>query len=336
MSAKMRAVAVGGPGHGGPELLYVADDVPKPELKPGHLLVKVKATAINRADTSQRAGRYPPPPGESTVLGLEMAGVVEAVGEGPTAFKPGDRVCALLGSGGYAEYCVIHQDTAIHIPEGMSFEDAAAIPEAFLTAYQALVWIGGLAANKRVLIHAGASGVGTSAIQLAKQFDNTQVIITASKDKLDICRQLGADEAVDRNENEGKWVDKVLALTGGKGVDILIDFVGSSYWEQNLAALSMDGTMVILALMGGAQIPSCDISPILFRRLNIRGSTLRARPLEYKVRLTKEFEAFAMDRFKDGRLKVLVTKTFPWEQVGDAHRFIESNQSVGKIVLNGM
>ncbi|ELR21499.1 tumor protein p53 inducible protein 3, putative [Acanthamoeba castellanii str. Neff] len=301
--ATMRAVSVGEPGHGGPELLYVADDVPRPELKPAHLLVKIKATALNRADTVQRLGKYPPPPGESTVLGLEMAGVVEEVGEGVTSFKAGDRVCALLGGGGYAEYCVIHQDTAMHIPENLSFEEAAAIPEAFLTAYQALVWIGGLAANKRVLIHAG-------------------VIITASKDKLSFCHELGADETIDRNENEGKWVDKVLSLTGGKGVDVIIDFVGASYWEQNLAALAMDGTMVMLAFLSGSQIPSCDIAAILRKRLNIRGSTLRARSLDYKVKLTKlhdmgqEFEAFAMDKFKEG--------------------YMESNQSVGKIVLNGM
>jgi putative PIG3 family NAD(P)H quinone oxidoreductase len=311
----------------------VADDVPRPELKHAYLLVKI--TALNHAHTGQQLPKYPPPQGDPAVLGLEMAGVVEEVGEGVTSFKAGDRVCALLG-GGLAEYCVIHQDTAMHIPENLSFEEAAAIPEAFLTAYQALVWIGGLAANKRVLIHAGASGVGTSAIQLAKLFDNIQVIITASKDKLSFCHELGADETIDRNENEGKWVDKVLSLTGGKGVDIIIDFVGASYWEQNLAALAMDGTMVMLAFLSGSQIPSCDIAAILRKRLNIRGSTLRARSLDYKVKLTKEFEAFAMDKFQEGWLKALITKTFSWEHVADAHRYMESNQSVGKIVLNGM
>jgi len=262
--------------------------------------------------------------------------VVEELGPQVTAVKKGDRICALLGSGGYAEYCVIHEDMAMHIPESMTFEEAAGIPEAFLTAWQSLRWLAGLDANKKVLIHAGASGVGTSAIQIAKQFEHTTVIITASKEKLDFCKQLGADFQIDRSENDGNWVGKVMEATGGSGVDIIIDFVGSTYWDQNLAALALDGTMVILSFLGGSQVQGSDISAILRKRLTIRGSTLRNRPLEYKIKLTKDFEAFAMEKFKAKRMKALITKTFSWEHVADAHRFLESNQSVGKVVLNGM
>ncbi|ELR15857.1 zincbinding dehydrogenase family oxidoreductase [Acanthamoeba castellanii str. Neff] len=297
MSSKtMRAVSVGEPG-------TVADDVPRPELKHAYLLVKI--TALNHAHTGQQLPKYPPPQGDPAVLGLEMAGVVEEVGEGVTSFKAGDRVCALLG-GGLAEYCVIHQDTAMHIPENLSDEEAAAIPEVFLTAYQALVWIGGLEANKRVLIHAG-------------------VIITALKDKLSFCHEVGADETIDLRENEGRWADKVLSLTGGKGVDIIIDVVGAPFWEQNLAALAMDGTLVLLAFWSGSQIFSCDVVAILRKRLSIRGSTLRARSLNYQMKLTKlhalgkEFEAFAMDKF-EGRLKAVKTCSY-----------LESGHRLGKI-----
>jgi tumor protein p53-inducible protein 3 len=328
----MRAVLVRAPG--GPEQLTLGE-APRPELQPGCVLVKIKATSLNRADTLQREGKYPPPPGDSTILGLEMAGIIEDIGPATSGhWKKGDRVCALLGGGGYAEYCVIKEDMAIGIPDNMSFEEAACIPEAFLTAWQSLRWLGGLENGKRVLIHAGASGVGSSAIQLVKQFENTYVYATASRDKLDFCKSLGADDAFDRND--GPWLPKVMQSTENKGVDLVIDFVGSSYWEQNLQVLALDGVMVILALLSGSQTPAFDMGPILRKRLTIRGSTLRNRSIDYKIKLTKDFEAFAMSRFAEGKLKPVIYKVFSWEHVADAHRMMDSNANLGNIVLNGM
>jgi len=240
----------------------------------------------------------------------------------------------LLPGGGYAEYCVIPHEMAIRIPDGISFEDAAGIPEAFLTAWQALKWLSGLDDNKTVLIHAAASGVGTSAIQLVKQFKNTKVLVTAgSEEKIEFCKKLGASAGF--NRKDGPWIEGVLA-EAPKGVDIIIDFVGSTYWEQNVKALALDGTMVILSCLGGSTAPSFDMSQILLKRLSIRGSTLRSRSLEYKINLTQDFAKFAMPRFSDGRLKPIIDKVFTWEQVGDAHLYLEADKNIGKIILNGM
>jgi tumor protein p53-inducible protein 3 len=315
--------------YGGPEHLRIGE-WPKPRPPEGGILVKVEATALNRADILQRMGRYPPPEGESPILGLEMAGTVAGVGPGVYSWKPGDAVCGLLAGGGYAEYAVIHQEMALPVPEGMSFEQAAAIPEVFLTAFQALVWLGKLQKDERILIHAGASGVGTAALQLAAVI-GAESIATASAGKHDICRSLGASLAVDyRSEDFEKAVKD---YTGGQGVDMILDFIGAPYLQRNLNLLRQDGRLVMLALMGGVQVDALHIGAILRKRLQIKGSTLRNRPLDYKIALTKAFREFAWELFHTGKLRPVIDRVFDWSEAEEAHRYMEGNRNKGKVVL---
>lgn len=304
---------------------------PKPGPTKNELLVKVKATALNRADIMQRQGNYPQPKGASPILGLEMAGVVEGVGAHCSRWKAGDRVCALLPGGGYAEYAVVPDALAMPIPENLDFEQAAAIPEVFLTAYQCLSWIGRVQAGETVLIHAGASGVGTAAIQLARE-SGARVIVTAgSERKLSVCRDLGADVAI--NYKDGPFAPHIRDATDTQGVDLILDFVGAAYWEQNLSALALDGRLVLISLLGGAMVAQVNLGKLLRKRIQLTATTLRARSVEYKTRLTRDFIDFALPRFADGRLKPMIDRTFPWEQVAEAHQYMEANKNIGKIVL---
>jgi putative PIG3 family NAD(P)H quinone oxidoreductase len=306
-------------------------EVLAPKPADDELLVKVKAAALNRADILQRQGHYPPPPGASPILGLDMAGIVEQVGIKCTGWKPGDRVCGLLSGGGYAEYAVINAKMAMPVPENLSFEAAASIPEAFLTAYQALFWLGDLQPKENILIHAGASGVGTAAIQLVKEAGANAMVTAGSERKLDACRQLGATTAI--NYKESPFAPKVLAATENRGVDLILDFVGAPYWEQNYTALAPDGRLIFLATMGGSELAHFSLSSLMRKRIKLIGSTLRVRSLDYKIRLTQDFAQFALPRFADGRLKAVVDKTFPWEEVAKAHGYMEENLNIGKIVL---
>ncbi len=314
---------------GDADQLYLGE-CPDPQPGPHDLVVGVRATALNRADLLQRQGKYPPPPGESEILGLEVAGVVEGVGERVRRFEVGDRVCGLLAGGGYAEKALLNEYLALPIPAGMSFEQAAAIPEAFLTAFQALVWLADLQEGEAVLIHAGASGVGTAAIQLARGL-GARVYVTASEPKHPLCLELGAAQAIDyRNED---FAEEIRRLTKGRGVQVVIDFIGAAYLERNLEALSLDGRLVLLALMGGAKVPEFRLLPLLRKRLKVMGSTLRNRSLEYKTALTHAFKAFAWEGFKDGTFRPVIDSVFPWAQVAEAHRRMEANLNQGKIVL---
>ncbi|RMH75662.1 MAG: NAD(P)H-quinone oxidoreductase [Calditrichaeota bacterium] len=324
----MKAILVRKPG--GPEELYLGE-FPTPEPKSDELLVRVKATALNRADIMQREGKYPPPEGASPILGLEMAGVVEKVGADCTGWHWGDRVCGLLPGGGYAEYAVIPARMAIPIPDNLTFEEAAAIPEAFLTAYQALHWVGKLQAGETVLIHAGASGVGTAAIQLAREAGATVIVTSSSARKLDFCLHLGAKVGI--NYSDGEFAAGVLEATEKQGVNLLLDCIGAPIWEQNLRCLALDGRMVILAVMGGRKIPHFDLAPILLRRLQIMGTTLRNRSQAYKIELTREFVKHILPLIEEGRVKPIIDSVFPWEQVQEAHRRMEQKLNVGKIVL---
>lgn len=319
--------------YGGIEQLTLGS-FPMPEAGDDELLVKVKATALNRADTLQRQGLYPPPKGASPILGLEMAGVVEQVGRNCAGWKVGDRVFGLLPGGGYAEYVSIPGDMAMPIPENLSFEEAAAIAEVFLTAYQTLFWLGRCQKGDEVLIHAGASGVGTAAIQLVKEAGGRSIVTAGSEEKLTFCRELGASLAL--NYREGEFAAKVLEASGQRGVDIVLDFVGASYWNQNLAALATDGRWILIGLLGGARVEQVDLGALLKKRIQLSATTLRTRSLEYKTRLTREFGDFALARFADGRLKPIVDSVFSWEDVAEAHRYIEANKNIGKIILNGM
>lgn len=324
----MQAILVKQPG--GADQLELGT-FPKPKPAQNELLVKIKATALNRADIMQRQGNYPPPTGASPVLGLEMAGVVEDVGEDCSGWKTGDRACALLPGGGYAEYAVVPDAFAMPIPENLDFEQAAAIPEVFLTAYQCLAWIGRLRDGETALIHAGASGVGTAAIQLAREIGARIVVTAGSERKLRVCRDLGADVAI--NYKDGPFAPRVRDATDAQGVDLILDFVGAAYWEQNLSALALDGRMVLIALLGGATVAQANLAKLLRKRVQLTATTLRTRSVEYKARLTRDFADFALPRFADGRLKPVIDQIFSWQEVAEAHQYMEANKNIGKIVL---
>lgn len=316
---------------GGPESLKITD-LPRPAPENEELLVEVKAAGINRADILQRQGLYPPPPGESHILGLEISGIIAETGKDCEHWQKGQRVFGLLGGGGYAQFAVIHQKMAIPIPVNMSFEEAAAIPEAFLTAYQAICWIGKLNPGESILIHAGASGVGTAAIQLAREL-NARVFITAgSVEKTRRCLELGADAAI--NYNTSRFAEVILEKTRGTGVDLILDFVGTPYWEQNLQSIARDGRMVILATMGGTSIKNFDLRALMKKRLTLSGSTLRNRDLSYKIKLSMAFANYALPHFTAGHFKPVIDRIFPWEEVAEAHHYMEARKNIGKIVLH--
>lgn len=313
----------------------VTRNVPKPEPGDYDLLVKIEAAALNRADLLQKSGRYPPPDGTSSVLGLEMAGVVEKAGHKVTRYSEGDKVFGLLSGGGYAEYCTIHERMAMHVPENLSFEEAAAIPEGFLTAFQALKMLGNIQKNETVLIHAGASGVGTAAIQLAKKLFGSRVFTTAGKKKkLQACLNLGADLAI--NYKKKDFSDVLKEETGANSVDLIIDFVGAPYWDKNIDLLAMDGRLVYLSMLGGVSVKNMNLVPIIRKRLSIKGSTLRNRPDQYKISLTSDFHSYAMEYIENGIIYPVIHRIYNWENVEEAHQLMSENKNTGKIILTGM
>ena len=294
------------------------------------LLVRIKATAINRADLHQRAGNYPPPEGASEILGLEMAGIVEDMGDQVEGWEKGDRVFALLPGGGYAQYCTIPAEMGMAIPRKLTFPEAAAVPETFLTAFQALHWLGRMQAEDHVLIHAGASGVGTAAIQLVKLAD-AHPYITASAPKHDVCRELGAEAAIDYKSED--FAARIHDVTDGRGVDIILDFIGAPYFHKNMASLAVDGRIVQLATLGGSTVEEVSLRALMAKRVHLLASTLRSRSRDYKVRLTGEFAADCLPHFVDGDLQPVIDSTFDWTEAAAAHRRMENNENVGKIVL---
>ena len=323
----MKAVLFDEPG--GAEGLYLGEH-PTPTPGEDELLVRVAATALNRADIMQRKGRYPPPPGASDILGLELAGTVEAVGAACEGWEVGDRVFGLAPGGGYAEYAVLHHQMAMPIPEDLTFEEAAAVPEVFLTAFQALYWLGGLDAEQHVLIHAGASGVGTATIQLAKRA-GAHAYVTASAPKHRRCLELGADLAI--NYKEEDFADAVMDVTTGRGVDIILDFIGASYFKQNIKSLALDGHLVILSMLGGRTVESVDLGALFRKRVHLITTTLRNRSLAYKIALTQDFAKTYLSLFKDAHLIPVIDSVYDWTDVQAAHRHMEANKNVGKIVL---
>ncbi|OIP34974.1 MAG: NADPH:quinone oxidoreductase [Deltaproteobacteria bacterium CG2_30_66_27] len=324
----MKAVLMS--GLGGIEFLHVAEH-PDPERKEDELLVRVRATALNRADLLQRRGKHSPPKGVPNILGLEMAGEVASVGPACEGWAPGDRVCALLPGAGYAELVAIPADLAMRIPENLTFEEAAAIPEVFLTAYQNLFNVARLAPGETVLIHAGASGVGTAAIQLVREAGGTSLVTAGSGEKIDRCVALGARDGW--NYKDGPFAPWVAERTEGRGVAIVLDFVGGPYFEQNLQSLAIDGRMVVIGTLGGAGVEKFSLRTLMSKRLQLTGAGLRSMDNARKIRLTGHFATFALPRFADGRLIPIVDSVFDWKDVGDAHLRMESNANVGKIVL---
>ena len=330
----MRAIVVEQPG--GPEAM-VLREAPEPVLREDDLLVAVRAAGVNRADLLQRMGRYPPPPGEPTTIGLEVAGeVLEAgpgcAGRGPggRSWKPGDRVMALLAGGGYAERARVPAAQALPIPEGLSVAEAAAIPEVFLTAWLNLFRVAKLEGGEVVVVHAAASGVGTAALQLCRGVASS-VIATASAGKLEGLRALGATHLLAREEVPGKLAGFVRDAAG-RGADVILDLVGGSYLEANLAALGLHGRLCCVSTQGGLQA-TLDLGALLQRRLSILGSTLRTRTPAQKAKLCADFTARALPRFDAGELRPVLARTFPLAQAAEAHLLLAENGVTGKVVL---
>ncbi|MBI4276811.1 MAG: NAD(P)H-quinone oxidoreductase [Armatimonadetes bacterium] len=316
---------------GGPEVLRI-HGVSDPTPGVAQVRVRIAATALNRADVLQREGRYPPPaPKPGDILGLEFSGTVDALGPGVTAWKPGDRVFGLLGEGGYAEQVVTHERMLMPMLPGMSFDDAAAIPEVYFTAYDALVDRARVEMGEAVLIHAGGSGVGTAAIQLARAMGAGRLLTTVGSDaKAWRCLDLGADRAI--NYRTETFEDVVMAETGGKGADVIVDFVGGPYAQRNVNAVRTMGRVILVGLLGGAR-GEIDMTTWFVKRVSLTATTLRARPLEQKIALTQRFIEKLLPLFGDGRLRAIVDRTFPLDQVADAHRYMEENRNFGKIVV---
>lgn len=304
-------------------------EVPKPIPGPGEVLLAVHATAVNRADLVQRAGKYPPPPGASHILGLEAAGVVEALGDGVEGVELGQRACALLTGGGYAEYVTVPASLLMDIPAGMSMSEAAALPEVYFTAWVNLFMEANIQHGEAALIHAGASGVGTAAIQLCKAM-GVPVWATASGQKLEFLRELGVEDAFDRREQD--FVSEIKAATGGRGADVILDPVGADYLERNIKALARRGRMVSIGLLSGREA-TLPMGPVLVKRLKVIGSVLRSRSVEEKELIAEDLRARAWGRFETGELKPIIERTFPLAQAQEAHELLASNTTIGKIVL---
>jgi putative PIG3 family NAD(P)H quinone oxidoreductase len=323
----MRAVVI--TEYGGPEVLTITD-VPDPAPGPDEILVRVAHAAINRADTLQRQGAYPDPRRrEFEIPGLEYAGTVEAVGERVTLWQPGDRVMGIEAGACYAELVTTHERQALPIPDGLPTEDAAAIPEVFLTAWDALVVQGGLTSGRWALVHAGASGVGTAGIQIAKAI-GARIAVTCSAGKMDACRELGADLVLERSPSD--WQGELAAAVPG-GVDVILDVIGGEETNRNLASLASQGTIVQVGLMGGAQTP-VNLGLLLVKRATWIGTTLRARPIEQKAAVCQRFIAEMIPLIDAGALRPVIDSRYALDDIADAHRHMEANANVGKILVD--
>ncbi|MBM3226753.1 MAG: NAD(P)H-quinone oxidoreductase [Candidatus Tectomicrobia bacterium] len=323
----MRAITIRAPG--GPDVLQLTE-VPDPVPTPEQLLVRVQATALNRADTLQRRGHYPPPPGESEILGLELAGEVEAVGSATQGFRVGDRVFGLVGGGGYAEKAVIDYRMAMLIPTAWSCIDAAAVPEVFLTANETLFTLGQLAPGETVLIHAGASGVGTAGIQMARHLGARVFATAGTPEKVARITALGADVGI--NYKTEDFAARVRELTQKSGVALVQDFIGAAYWQRNLQCLAAGGRLVLVGLMGGTKIEA-DLGLILRQRLHIIGSVMRSQSLDNKIAMTQRFQERWLPLLAQGHIRPIIDTTFPLAEAAAAHQYMEENRNVGKIML---
>jgi putative PIG3 family NAD(P)H quinone oxidoreductase len=315
--------------------ICVADDqlrwqtVDRPRPGPGEVLVRAHATAVNRADLLQRAGRYPVPPGASPILGLEVAGEIVALGEGVQRWSLGQRVCALLAGGGYAELVACHGDVLLAVPPRLSWTQAAALPEVLYTAYLNLVIEAGLQPGERVLVHAGASGVGTMAIQLCREL-GSPVYATASAGKLRRLVELGADAAIDRAAED--FVTRIKELTAGRGVEVILDPVGAAYLRANLSLLARGGRMVVIGLLGGSRA-EIDLGRLLINNQRVVGSVLRSRSLEQKAQITRQIEQRVWPLVAEGKIEAVIDRVLPIERADEAHALLKTNQTVGKVVL---
>ncbi len=323
----MRAVVLR--SHGGPEVLQF-EDVASPIVGEQDILVTVAATALNRADLLQRMGFYPNPfPSGPEIPGLEFAGTVAAIGDKVTAWSVGDRVMGITSGGAYAEQLAIHERQAMAVPSGMSLQDAAGIPEVFITAWDALVVQGGLTSGRWAMVHAGASGVGTAAIQICKAI-GARIVVTCSGGKVEACRALGADVVVDYGTQD--FVAEVATATGGAGVDVVLDVIGGDYVERNIASLAVKGHIIQVGVMAGKPVP-LNIGLLLGKRASITGTVLRARPLEEKIAISQRFASEMLPLFSTGQLKPVIDSVYAFADIAKGHEYMASNGNVGKIVI---
>jgi NADPH2:quinone reductase len=325
--ATMTAVEIRGKGV--PDVL-VPVEMPVPRPQAGQILIKVAAAGVNRPDVLQRQGSYPAPPGHSPLPGLEAAGVVAAVGEGVTRWKRGDKVCALLNGGGYAQFTIAEETSALPIPEGLSMIEAAAVPETFFTVWHNVFERGGLQAGEWFMVHGGTSGIGTTAIQLAVARGARVIATAGSADKCKACLDLGAAKAV--NYRIEDFVAAAKEATGGKGVNVTLDMVGGPYTEKNVVAAAEDGRIVQIATLQGADV-TINMARVMVKRVVITGSTLRPRPRAVKGAIAAALEANAWPLLAAGKVKVVMDQTFPLARAADAHRRMEEGTHIGKIVL---
>ncbi|HZS15254.1 MAG TPA: NAD(P)H-quinone oxidoreductase [Candidatus Dormibacteraeota bacterium] len=323
----MRAVVVDQPG--GPEALHIAE-VPEPEPQAGEVLLRVTATAVNRADTLQRQGFYPPPPGASQIIGLEAAGVVEAVGSAVLDWSPGDRAMALLSGGGYAEKVAVPAGQLMPTPESIDDISAGAIPEVFFTAHDNLLTRGRLQRGETVLIHGGASGVGTAAIQIARLAGARVVVTARSAERLERCHELGAHHGIDHTAED--FVARVKEITDGRGADVILDIIGAAYLERNLDALATDGRLVIIGLQGGVRA-EIGLNTMISRRLTVMAASLRQRPADQKALVVHRATEDLLPALADGTLRPVIDRVLPLDQASEAHRALEAGEVVGKVVL---
>jgi NADPH2:quinone reductase len=321
--------AIGFDAPGGPDVLK-PQQRPVPQPGPGQVLVHVAVAGVNRPDVLQRMGGYAPPPGASDIPGLELAGRIVALGEGVSRYEVGDQVCALVAGGGYAEYAVVHEDNALPIPSGLSLEEAGAIPETFFTVWTNVFQRGGLKKGESFMVHGGTSGIGTTAIQLAKAFGTTVLATAGSDEKCAACRELGADYAI--NYRTEDFVAAAKAATGGRGVNLILDMVGGDYINRNYDAAAESGRIVQIAFLNGPKA-EVNFSRLMLKRLTHTGSTLRPRTIAEKAAIARELEEKVWPLLTEGRCKPVVHARFPLAQAAEAHRLMESNAHIGKIVL---
>jgi putative PIG3 family NAD(P)H quinone oxidoreductase len=325
--ATMTAIAIREPG--GPDVL-VPEVRPRPAPGPRQILVKVAAAGVNRPDVAQRQGFYPPPAGAPDIPGLEIAGEVVACGEGVTRWKKGDKVCSLVIGGGYAEYCLAHAGHALPVPDGLSLTEAAAVPETFFTVWHNVFERGGLQKGETLLVHGGSSGIGTTAIQLAKNFGANVIVTAGSADKCEACRKLGADLAIDYKSED--FVALTKSATDGKGADLILDMVGGDYIERNYEAAAVEGRIVQIAFLRSPKA-TVNFTRLMLKRLTHTGSTLRARSDADKAAIARAVEDKVWPLLASGKVKPVMDQTFPLTEAAKAHARMETSQHIGKIVL---
>lgn len=328
LPATMRHIATSGAG--GPEVMAIAAG-PLPVPAPDELLVEVHAAGVNRPDVQQRRGAYPPPPGASPIIGLEAAGIVVGMGAQVSGWTIGDPVCALTNGGAYAEYVAVPAAQSLRPPKGYDHLRAAALPETYFTVWANLFDRGGLRAGESVLIHGGSSGIGTTAIQLAKAFGATVIVTAGGADKLAACRSLGADHAI--NYRSEDFVAEVARISERRGVDVVLDMVGGDYIPRNIRCLALDGRLVQIAFLQGSKVPEFDMLPVMTRRLTLTGSTMRPRTTAQKGAIAEALREKVWPLLEEGRCGPVIHATFPLEEASAAHALMESSAHVGKIML---